>query len=84
MAEANAAGIPVIAYDRGSCREVIEHGKTGFLVNSVEQAAEALSKIDSINRADCRKRVEQNFTIDCMVSAYEKVYEKIFELQAEK
>ena len=56
MAEANAAGIPVIAYDRGSCREVIEHGKTGFLVNSIEEAARALGKIDTIDRADCRRR----------------------------
>ncbi len=79
MAESMAAGVPVIAMDLGSCREVIADGKTGFLVNNVDEAVEAVKKIDSINRADCRKRVEDHFTIDCMVSGYEKVYQQIFE-----
>ncbi len=82
MAEANAAGIPVIAMDRGSCREVIAHGKTGFLVNNTDQAAAAVAKIDQINRPDCRKHVEENFSIDCMVKGYEKVYQQIFEKEA--
>jgi glycosyltransferase involved in cell wall biosynthesis len=82
MAESNAAGVPVIAADLGSCREVIANGKTGFLVNSVDEAVEAIGKLDRINRADCRKHVEENFTIDCMVRGYEKVYEEIFRKEA--
>ena len=78
LAEAMAAGIPVIAADLGSCREVIADDKTGFLVNSVDQAVEALANIDKIDRTECRKRVEENFTIDCMVTGYEKVYAEIF------
>ena len=81
MAESNAAGVPVIAADLGSCREVIADNKTGFLVNDVDQAVEAIGKLDRINRADCRKLVEENFTTDCMVRSYEKVYQKIFELE---
>jgi len=81
MAESNAAGVPVIAADLGSCREVIADNKTGFLVNDVDQAVEAIEKLDRINRADCRKFVEENFTTDCMVRGYEKVYQKIFELE---
>ena len=42
LAEANAAGVPVIAMDLGSCREVIEDGRTGFLVNNVDEAVQAL------------------------------------------
>ncbi len=84
MAEAMAAGIPVIASDLGSCREVIEDKKTGFLVNDTIQAAEALEKINSIDRKYCRKRVEQNFSIEKMVSDYEKVYQKIFTLEQKK
>ena len=84
MAEAMAAGLPVIAMDLGSPREVIADKKTGFLVNNVNEAAEAVSKINSINRKDCRRHVEENFTIDCMVSKYEKVYEQIFQREAEK
>ena len=84
MAESMAAGVPVIAMDSGSCREVIEHGKTGYLVNSVDQAAQALDKIGRIDRKNCRKRVEENFTIDKMVENYEKVYEQIFRREADK
>ena len=78
MAESNAAGVPVIAMDLGSCREVIADGQTGYLVNNVDEAVDAVGKIDSIDRKKCRQRVEENFTIDCMVSGYEKVYEEIF------
>ena len=82
MAEAMAAGVPVIAYDRGSCREVIADNKTGFLVSNTDQAAQAVTKIEQINPADCRKHVEQNFSIEKMVQGYEKVYEQIFKREA--
>ena len=84
MAESMAAGVPVIAMDLGSCREVIADKVTGFLVNSTDEAAEVIDKIDQIDRKKCRQHVEENFTIDCMVSKYEKVYERIFELEAKK
>ena len=84
MAESNAAGVPVIAADLGSCREVIADGKTGFLVNNVDQAVKALGRLDQIDRRNCRKHVEQNFSIGKMVEGYEKVYEKIFATEAQK
>jgi glycosyltransferase involved in cell wall biosynthesis len=84
LAEANAAGVPVIAMDLGSCREVIEEGKTGFLVNTVEEAAQALQRLREIDRSACRKRVQQCFSIDTMVMAYEQVYETIFDLEAKR
>jgi glycosyltransferase involved in cell wall biosynthesis len=81
LAEANAAGVPVIAMDLGSCREVIEQGVTGFLVNDVAEAVRALDGVASIQSNDCRRRVEEHFSIVTMVEAYERVYERIFELQ---
>ena len=84
MAESMAAGVPVIAMDLGSCREVIADKETGYLVNDVDEAAEAVGKIDRIDRTKCRQRVEQNFTIDRMVKGYEKVYEEIFRREAQK
>ena len=84
MAEAMAAGVPVIAYDRGSCREVVADKETGFLVTTVDQAVEAVKKIDTIDRKACRRRVEENFSIPTMVKAYEKVYMDIFHLEEEK
>ena len=67
LAEANAAGVPVIAMDLGSCREVIKHGQTGFLVNNVIEAVEALERIPEIDRRACRNRVQQHFSIETMV-----------------
>ena len=81
LAEANAAGVPVIAMDLGSCREVIEQGVTGFLVNDVAGAVRALDAVASIKDSACRKRVEERFSIATMVEAYEHVYAKIFELE---
>ncbi len=84
LAEANAAGVPVIAMDLGSCREVIEDGRTGFLVNNVSEAVEAVQKIPEIDRTTCRENVQQRFSIDTMVDAYERVYDEIFEREMEK
>ena len=82
LAEANAAGVPVIATDLGSCREVIEDGQTGFLVNGVNEAVEALKRVHKIDRAACRERVRQCFSIETMVEGYERVYSTIFDLEA--
>jgi glycosyltransferase involved in cell wall biosynthesis len=84
LAEANAAGVPVIAMDLGSCREVIKNGQTGFLVNNVGEAAEALKCLGDIDRSVCRQRVRECFSIETMVKAYERVYQTIFELEAKK
>ena len=81
LAEANAAGVPVIATDLGSCREVIEDGKTGFLVHGVNEAVEALKSVHKIDRSTCRRRVQQCFSIETMVEAYERVYCRIFDLE---
>lgn len=78
LAESNAAGVPVIAMDRGSCGEVIADGKTGFLVNNVDEAVQALERTSEIKPAHCRRHVEQNFSIEKMVDGYESVYAQIF------
>jgi glycosyltransferase involved in cell wall biosynthesis len=79
LAEANASGVPVIAMDRGSCREVIRDGETGFLVENVDGALEALEHIPSISRKNCRDHVAKHFSIDAMVGKYEVVYDRIFQ-----
>lgn len=82
LAEANSAGVPVIAMDLGSCREVIEDGRTGFLVNGVNEAVRALERVSLIDRKQCRDRVQQCFSVDTMVNGYERVYQTIFDLEA--
>ena len=84
LAEANAAGVPVIAMDLGSCREVIADGQTGFLVKDVHEAVGALTRLGEIDRNACRQRVQQCFSIETMVEAYEQVYRKIFELEEKR
>ena len=80
LAEANCAGVPVIAMDLGSCREVVEEGRTGFLVNDAEEAVRALDRLPQIEAATCRQRVHEYFSIEKMVEGYERVYAAIFEL----
>jgi glycosyltransferase involved in cell wall biosynthesis len=84
LAEANAAGVPVIAMDLGSCREVIADGVTGFLVNSAEDAARAVKRVEEIDGSSCHSRVQERFSIDTMVAGYEQVYSTIFELESRK
>jgi len=84
LAEANAAGVPVIAMDLGSCREVIQDGQTGFLVNNVPEAVQALDRLSEIHRSACRQRVRQLFSIEAMVESYERVYQTIFDLEARR
>jgi glycosyltransferase involved in cell wall biosynthesis len=81
LAEANAAGVPAIAMNLGSCREVIQDERTGFLVNSVSETLQALQKLGEIDGTVCRKHVQQRFSIGPMVEAYERVYYKIFDLE---
>jgi glycosyltransferase involved in cell wall biosynthesis len=84
LAEANAAGVPVIAMDLGSCREVIKHGQTGFLVNNVVEAVEAAKRIPEIDRRACHNHVQQHFSIETMVDGYERVYSMIFDREAKR
>jgi glycosyltransferase involved in cell wall biosynthesis len=84
LVEANAAGVPVIAMDLGSCREVIKEGQTGFLVDNVNEAVRAVGRISEIDRPACRRRVRQHFSIETMVEGYERVYATIFDLEAKK
>jgi len=84
LVEANAAGVPVIAMDLGSCREVIKDGQTGFLVDSVTEAIRAVGRISEIDRSACRSRVRRYFSIEKMVDGYERVYSTIFDLEAKR
>ena len=77
--ESMACGTPVIAFNKGSMPELIENGKNGFLVKTVNEAIEATAHINDIDRSDCRRHVEKYFTSDRMVEEYIQVYKTVLE-----
>ncbi|HZN16134.1 MAG TPA: glycosyltransferase family 4 protein [Acidimicrobiales bacterium] len=77
MIEAMACGTPVIAYPEGAAPEVVDNGRTGLLVNSEDEMADALGRIDEIDRAGCRAAVEGYFSTDRMVAEHVALFEDI-------
>jgi glycosyltransferase involved in cell wall biosynthesis len=75
--EAMACGTPVIARNRGSMRELIDHGVTGFLVDDLDGAVDAIARIGEIDRAACRAAVAARFTVDHMADRYVSLYRKL-------
>ena len=70
-------GTPVIAFSKGSMPEIIEHGKTGFLVHSTGQAIENICDIIKIDRKYCRDYALKRFSQKKMVNDYIKIYNQI-------
>jgi glycosyltransferase involved in cell wall biosynthesis len=77
VAESMMCGTPVIAFERGAMKELIVDGKTGFLVNTVEEAVDAVSKISFVCRCECRKHALNKFSSKAMTSNYINLYRKI-------
>jgi glycosyltransferase involved in cell wall biosynthesis len=77
VVEALACGTPVIASNRGSMPELIDHGVTGFLVDSVNAAVDAIGRIGEIDRAACRAAVSARFTVDGMADRYLALYRSL-------
>ncbi len=77
VAESMFCGTPVIAYNRGSMCELIVDGKTGFLVNTMDEAVKAVEKIAGIDRQECRQWAKAMFSKEKMVDNYLAVYDRI-------
>jgi glycosyltransferase involved in cell wall biosynthesis len=77
MIEAMACGTPVIAFDRGSVPEIIEHGVTGFIVRDEVQAVAAVPHLASLSRAAIRKQFVQRFTAQRMAEDYLALYRRL-------
>jgi len=83
MIEAMACGTPVIAYDGGAVSEVIEEGRTGFIVKGLQDAMEAVRRVPELSRARCRETFEKRFTAVRMASNYLQVYEHVIRRNSE-
>lgn len=77
VVEALASGTPVIASNRGSMPELIDHGVTGFLVDNIDEAVDAIGRIGEIDRAACRAAVSARFTVDRMADRYMELYRSL-------
>jgi glycosyltransferase involved in cell wall biosynthesis len=72
MTEAMACGTPVVAWRNGSVPEVVADGQTGFIVESVDEMAEAVGRAGDLDPRVLRSRVEERFSAEAMVSGYER------------
>jgi len=77
MIEAMACGTPVIAFDHGSVPEVIDHGVSGFVVNTMDEAVAAAHSIGTLQRHAIRARFEQRFTAERMAVDYLAAYRRL-------
>jgi glycosyltransferase involved in cell wall biosynthesis len=77
MIEAQACGTPVLAFREGAAPEVVADGRTGFLCNDEAEMAEAVLKLDSLNRAACRAAVEGYFSTERMANEHIELYEEL-------
>lgn len=77
LIEAMACGTPVIARPRGSIPEIIKNGETGFIIESIDEAVQALKKIDTLDKRKLRQHVQENFSVEKMVDGYINVYKEV-------
>jgi glycosyltransferase involved in cell wall biosynthesis len=79
LIEALACGTPVLAYRRGSIPEIIDHGVTGFVCETVDEMVEAVGQVPLLERRRCRAAFDERFTADRMARDYVALYERILE-----
>jgi glycosyltransferase involved in cell wall biosynthesis len=75
--EALACGIPVVAFEVGALPEIIDHGRTGFLVHSVEEMAQAIRRAHQIRPEDCRRVAKLRFSAEIMTAKYLELYRDV-------
>ncbi len=77
LIESMACGTPILAFREGSVPEIVEDGKTGFVVDSLSEMVDAVARIDSIDPRQCRKHVQHRFSITSMAQNYSDLYQQI-------
>lgn len=84
MIEAMACGTPVIAFNRGSVPEVIDHEVTGFIVEDAAGAVAALKRLDELSREEIRAQFERRFTAHAMARQYVERYTALIEARTRR
>ena len=73
--EAMACGTPVIAFRRGSVAEILQHGETGYIVDDIDAAVNAIAQLEKISRKNCHATFKNRFTAKHMVNNYLNIYD---------
>jgi len=82
MIESLACGTPVIAWNNGSVPEILSHGVTGFVVDTVEEAVKAVPEVGRLSRDACRRAFEERFDARRMAREYLEVYSRLIQKSA--
>lgn len=77
FAESLACGAPVISCPRGALPEIVRPGIDGFLITSIEEGCDAVQRVGSLDRAECRRRAVDHFSADAVVRRYADLYSKV-------
>jgi glycosyltransferase involved in cell wall biosynthesis len=77
LIEAMAVGCPVISFAQGSTPEVVSHGKSGFLVDDIDEMIQRIREIGSLDRKAIRAHVEENFSVRVMTEKYIAAYRQV-------
>jgi glycosyltransferase involved in cell wall biosynthesis len=79
LAESMACGTPVIAFAKGATPEIVADGRTGYLVGDEDEMLRAVARIGEIDRAECRRHVEHDFSVDRVVREYEGCFRRVLD-----
>ena len=79
LIESMACGTPILAFNKGSVPEIVIHGKTGFVSDTIDEIIDAVKDIHLINPSDCRTHIKDNFSVASMAGKYSELYQRILE-----
>lgn len=82
--EALGCGTPVVAFAVGALREIVQHGRNGFLVEDERQMAAAIVAADALSGEECRRTVRRRFSLKAMLDNYLRLYQRIVEVDHER
>ncbi len=72
----------MVAFDRGSMPELVDHGTTGYLVDGIEQATAGVEQVDSLDRGEIRATAIGRFDRAAMIDRYVRVYRSVLQTRA--
>ena len=79
LIESMACGTPVVAFRQGAVPEVVQHARTGFVVDSTEEMIRAIGQIDHLDRTHAREHVCRAFSLEVMATRYAELYDELAE-----